>query len=394
MQRRRWVNSRTLGRDVQHPHPHPTPVHSRPQPRHTPQKQTFQRLVLPALTLLALAALTAALTALLLPSAAPPSLDAAHEVHTLHHDPSPHFCALSRRPLVCAHGGDAEAHPANTLPAFAAALAAGADCVEVDVSMTRDGHLVALHDRELAELLRRQGGSDAGDGIYAPGARFARALGVSRRRKKMPRTGDYTWHQLSSLRWGPAGPGVAAFSDVLDAVLRPKNASRDSINHNIAITVDVKLPGGGDEGGEAAAMAAAVVAALRSARCGRRCLVWAKADAVAAAVKALDTSHRVGLVVVNGTAAARAAGLDRPLRAASLGAEVAGVHYAMASASLASQLRRAGREMHVWTADAAGMMAAALDAGPDAVVTGRPRRLLEALSARAEACRRRRRRAN
>lgn len=37
----------------------------------------------------------------------------------------------SRPPLVCAHGGDVAAAPPNTARAFAAAIEAGADCVEV-----------------------------------------------------------------------------------------------------------------------------------------------------------------------------------------------------------------------------------------------------------------------
>ena len=40
----------------------------------------------------------------------------------------------------------------NTVPALTAAVAAGHKCVEVDVSRTKDGHLVALHSRELKRL--------------------------------------------------------------------------------------------------------------------------------------------------------------------------------------------------------------------------------------------------
>ena len=40
----------------------------------------------------------------------------------------------------------------NTVPALAAAVAAGHECVEVDVSRSKDGHLVALHARELRRL--------------------------------------------------------------------------------------------------------------------------------------------------------------------------------------------------------------------------------------------------
>ncbi|MDH6137197.1 glycerophosphoryl diester phosphodiesterase [Kitasatospora sp. MAA4] len=56
------------------------------------------------------------------------------------------------RPLAVAHRGDPYRHRENTLPAIAAALAAGADAVEVDVQLTRDGVPVLLHDRTLKRL--------------------------------------------------------------------------------------------------------------------------------------------------------------------------------------------------------------------------------------------------
>ena len=54
---------------------------------------------------------------------------------------------------VCAHGGDAANHPPNTAAAYASALEAGADCIEVDAALTSDLQLVALHDRDLQKLL-------------------------------------------------------------------------------------------------------------------------------------------------------------------------------------------------------------------------------------------------
>lgn len=53
-------------------------------------------------------------------------------------------------PLVIAHRGGGVLAPENTLAALEAAIAAGADMVEVDVRSTRDGVLVALHDASLA----------------------------------------------------------------------------------------------------------------------------------------------------------------------------------------------------------------------------------------------------
>ncbi|MHB1138933.1 MAG: glycerophosphodiester phosphodiesterase [Microthrixaceae bacterium] len=48
--------------------------------------------------------------------------------------------------LICAHRGASGAHPDNTLPAFHGAREEGADWVELDVRLTRDGALVVHHD--------------------------------------------------------------------------------------------------------------------------------------------------------------------------------------------------------------------------------------------------------
>ncbi len=52
------------------------------------------------------------------------------------------------RPLVLAHRGDHTRARENTLPAFAAARAAGTHGVELDVRRTADGGLVVHHDPE------------------------------------------------------------------------------------------------------------------------------------------------------------------------------------------------------------------------------------------------------
>lgn len=60
-----------------------------------------------------------------------------------------------RFPYICAHGGDTTAHPPNTRAAYAAAIAAGVDCIELDVALTADGQLVASHSRDLRQLMAR-----------------------------------------------------------------------------------------------------------------------------------------------------------------------------------------------------------------------------------------------
>jgi glycerophosphoryl diester phosphodiesterase len=52
-------------------------------------------------------------------------------------------------PLVIAHRGASSDVAEHTLPAYLEAIENGADGVECDVRLTRDGHLVCVHDRTL-----------------------------------------------------------------------------------------------------------------------------------------------------------------------------------------------------------------------------------------------------
>ncbi len=53
--------------------------------------------------------------------------------------------------LVIAHRGSSGLYPEHTLVAYRAAIDAGADYIEPDLVMTRDGALVARHERHLSE---------------------------------------------------------------------------------------------------------------------------------------------------------------------------------------------------------------------------------------------------
>jgi glycerophosphoryl diester phosphodiesterase len=57
-------------------------------------------------------------------------------------------------PLIIAHRGASAVAPENTIAAFEAAIAAGADGIEFDVRLTRDGVPVVIHD----ETVYRTGG--------------------------------------------------------------------------------------------------------------------------------------------------------------------------------------------------------------------------------------------
>jgi glycerophosphoryl diester phosphodiesterase len=67
----------------------------------------------------------------------------------------------SGRPLVFAHRGGAALAPENTMAAFDNGLALGADGLELDVRLARDGVVVVHHDRTLERTTALQGALDA-----------------------------------------------------------------------------------------------------------------------------------------------------------------------------------------------------------------------------------------
>lgn len=130
--------------------------------------------------------------------------------------PAPHPFARADRPLVIAHRGGARLAPENTLPAFDAALAAGADVLETDARATADGVVVLIHDHTVDRTTDGEGevaaltyaelqALDAGHG-YSPD-----------RGETFPRRGE-------GIRVPTLDAALAAFPDALFAIeLKPED---------------------------------------------------------------------------------------------------------------------------------------------------------------------------
>jgi glycerophosphoryl diester phosphodiesterase len=56
------------------------------------------------------------------------------------------FLQPCSQPLIIAHRGSSAYAPENTLAAFQLAAEQGADAIELDVDLTRDGHAIIMHD--------------------------------------------------------------------------------------------------------------------------------------------------------------------------------------------------------------------------------------------------------
>ncbi len=89
-------------------------------------------------------------------------------------DAAPALATLdAKQPLVIAHRGASGYYPEETLEAYALAFATGADVIEPDIVVTRDGVLIARHDITLAastdvanhaEFASRKRAGENGDG--------------------------------------------------------------------------------------------------------------------------------------------------------------------------------------------------------------------------------------
>lgn len=88
-------------------------------------------------------------------------------------------------PRLCAHRGFSAVAPENTLPAYGAAVALGADEIEMDLWPTLDGEIVSCHDRSLERTSDGTGRIDEKTmeelSLYDFGVRFGekfRGLGI------------------------------------------------------------------------------------------------------------------------------------------------------------------------------------------------------------------------
>lgn len=65
-------------------------------------------------------------------------------------------CALGGEPLIVAHRGASRDAPENTLAAFRLGWEQGADAIEGDFFLTKDGEIVCLHDKDTKRVAGRK----------------------------------------------------------------------------------------------------------------------------------------------------------------------------------------------------------------------------------------------
>ena len=252
---------------------------------------------------------------------------------------------------VVAHRGSSDDAPEHTLHAYKRALAEGADGLECDVRLTRDGHLVCVHDRridrtsngrgilstlELAELNELDWGSwrDTWEDFEDP---------------EMP---DRDKSQILTLR--RLLEAVAEVDRRVEVAIETKHPTR------YAGLVERRLVALLDEFGWAGARSP--VRVMSFSQLSLRRLRYLAPD-----LRSVMLFERVPLRFRDGS-------LPEGVAIAGPSIEIVRSH-----PRYVERAHRHGHPVHVWTVDAVDDIALCRDLGVEAIITNRPGRVLRAL---------------
>jgi glycerophosphoryl diester phosphodiesterase len=256
--------------------------------------------------------------------------------------PSPKAYLSLPAPWLVAHRGGSRIAPENTLAAFDRSAALGADAIETDVRLSRDGAVMVFHDEDTFSLTGQAGTIEARTAAEIEaldaGFSFTEDGGVS-----FPLRG--------------AGIRIPTFAEALRRYPRMR------------FNVDAKT--------EDPALADALARVVREARAEERVCVGSFFDGQAERLGALlpgvarflpqEAATRHVLAAKSGAAPV---GLPGGYDLADLPARMGDM--TVVEPPVVEHFHRLGIPVHVWTVDEEDEMRALLDLGVDGIVTDRP----------------------
>jgi glycerophosphoryl diester phosphodiesterase len=255
-------------------------------------------------------------------------------------------------PLVFAHRGSSQALPEHTLGAYLRAVDEGADGLECDVRLTRDRHLVCLHDRRLERTSNGRGP-----------------------------VSEHTLAQLNELDFGSWHPGWAGDEEpLLDSAARvlTLEALLDTAlaaGRPIRLLVETKHPT--RYGNEVEDRLVEVLRRYGLDRPGTadvRVTVMSFSLAAVRRVRHLAPELPTVLLMDLLPPWLRTGRLPAGVHAAGPGVRLLRNH-----PRLAARLREQGNELYVWTVNSAEDVDLVLALGVDGIISDRPRYVLDRL---------------
>ena len=234
------------------------------------------------------------------------------------------------RTLNFAHRGASGHAPQNTLAAFLLAAEMGADGVELDVHLSRDGEAVIIHNATVDETTNGQG-----------------------------RVGAMTVAEVQALDAGGwfgdqfAGERIPTLQEVFAA-----------IGHRLLVNVEIKV----ELGHHPAALEAEVVRLIEDMQMTERVIVSSFSPTSLRRVRRLNSSIALGFLYGK----PEPAFLPLLLRWLLLPFDALHPHFGMVHAQYVDRARRWGKRVNVWTVNDADDMRRMRDLGVDAIITNYP----------------------
>ena len=243
------------------------------------------------------------------------------------------------RPLNFAHRGASHEAPENTIPAFLLAIELGADGIELDVQLSRDGEVVVIHDFVLETTT---------DG-HGP-------------------VRDRTLAELKALDAGSwfdplfVGQRIPTFQEVVEAV-----------GPRLLLNVELKTASLRDDG-----LAEAVVRTLEENQLLGRVVVSSFNPLALQRVRNLNPWIPIGFLYGPGLPLL----LRRPWFRRLIHPEALHPHHSMVDEKYVRWAREKGYRLHAWIVDEPGKMWQLMRQGVDLIITNRPDVLREVLLSR------------
>ncbi|HYK19852.1 MAG TPA: glycerophosphodiester phosphodiesterase family protein [Pyrinomonadaceae bacterium] len=242
-------------------------------------------------------------------------------------------------PLIIGHRGASAVAPENTMGAFRVAIAAGADGIEFDVRLTRDGIPVIIHD----STLRRTAGLAA-------------------------RVADLDWAELQRVdvgswftRSGNSFPNETIPS--LEELLTLFESN------DLLIVLEMKC----ESRSEHLPLAEACCRLLNEHSLKQRVIVECFDLSALTIVKDIDPEIKTAALFEPAFSMSDQRILDK---ATEVGASVLAPHHRLARPSLVDKAKLAGLQVAIWTVDDPSWIARARSMGIDALITNDPAAML------------------
>jgi glycerophosphoryl diester phosphodiesterase len=263
------------------------------------------------------------------------------------------------RPLVVAHRGSSEVEAEHTLIAYERAIAEGADALECDVRLTRDGHLVCVHDRRIDRTSNGRGVVSTLDLPTLYGMDFASW------HPRFPESPDELIHARFADSTRRRVLSLSTLFELVEAADRP-----------VKILVETKHPTryGGLVEQTLVDLIARYGSAVPRSRDEARVSVMSSSSLAVRRVRELAPGVPTVLLLDNVPVVRRDGSLPR-------GSTIAGpgIHVLRAHPKYVQRARERGNKVYVWTVDEPDDIDLVLSLGVDAVITNRPAHVLRRL---------------